>query len=202
VATQPITTAVMAGGKSSRMGTDKAFVPLLGKPMVEHVLDRIAGLADETIIITNRPACFDYLGLPLYTDIYRERGPLGGLHTALRRANHPHVLIVACDMPWLNRSLLEYLLSLREAADAVIPRWIRHPEPLHAVYSRSCLGAIETNLQAERLKLADFFEQVRVRYVDRAELARFDPEGRSFANVNTPQELEAAGLGSLPDNDA
>ncbi len=187
-----VTTAIMAGGKSSRMGTDKSFVPVLGKPMIEHVLDRVKGIADEEIIITNQPEEYAYLGLGLYKDLYQDHGPLGGLHAALHYAANPYVLVVACDMPWLNRQLLEYMITLRETADGIVPRWDRHPEPTHAIYSKVCLGPIEANLKAQSLKLISFYSEVKIRYVQKNEIIGFDPQGRSFANVNTPEDLAAA----------
>jgi molybdenum cofactor guanylyltransferase len=187
-----ITTVIMAGGKSSRMGTDKSFVPLLGKPMIEHVLERVAGLADRTLLVTNRPEEYAYLALPMASDIYQDCGPLGGLQTALYHAQSSHILVVACDMPWLNRDLLAFMIDQRRLADITIPRWDKHPEPLHAVYSQACLAPIEANLQASRLQLIAFFDEVSVNYLDRATIARFDPAGRSFANVNTPDDLARA----------
>ncbi len=187
-----LTTAIMAGGQSSRMGVDKAFVPLLGKPMIEHVLDRVSGLGDEQIIITNSPEKYSYLGLPLFSDIFENHGPLGGLHTALAQAASEHVLVVACDMPWLNRSLLEYMVSLRDSADVVVPRWTRFPEPLHAIYSKACLESVTASLQAQTLKLTAFYGRVHVRFLEREEIARFDASGRSFANINTPDDLTRA----------
>lgn len=186
------TTAIMAGGKSSRMGTDKAFVPLLGKPMIEHVLECVSGLGDEQIIITNAVQKYRYLGLPLFSDIYENHGPLGGLHAALAQAKYKHVLVVACDMPWLNRSLLAYMVSIRDTADVIVPRWTKFPEPLHAVYSKACLDAVAASLEEQRLKLIAFYGRVRVRYLEREELARFDARGRSFANINTPDDLSQA----------
>ena len=188
-----ITTVIMAGGKSSRMGADKAFVPLLGKPLIEHVLESVGGLGDEQIIITNRPDRFHYLGLPLYSDIYQGFGPLGGLHAALAHATHPHLLVVACDMPWLNRDLLGHMISIRATADAVVPRWTKFPEPLHAIYSKACLEPVTASLQARTLKLIAFYSQVQVRYLDREIMETFDASGRSFANINTPGDLLEAG---------
>jgi molybdopterin-guanine dinucleotide biosynthesis protein A len=187
-----LTVAVMAGGKSSRMGTDKSFVPLLGRPLIEHVLTKVFGLGNETIIIANKPESYAYLGLPIFGDIYTNLGPLGGLHSAFHNAANPFILVVACDMPWLNRPLLAYLISLRTTADVVVPRWGKYPEPMHAVYRKSCLNAVESNLQAGTLKLISFYGQVAVRFVNRDEIEQFDPEGQSFVNVNTPGDLSLA----------
>lgn len=189
---QGITSVVMAGGKSSRMGTDKSFVPLLGKPLIEHVLERLGGIGQEEIIITNRPEDYEYLNRPMFQDIIPNRGPLGGLHTALVHANYPHILVTACDMPWLNRSLLEYMVSLRHHAQAIVPRWQRYPEPLHAVYSKSCLTPIEQKLSAGSLKMISFYQEIEVLYLEQDDIARFDPQGRSFSNINTPEDLAQA----------
>ncbi len=188
----PVTVAIMAGGKSSRMGQDKAFVPFQGQPMIELVLGRVAGLGRETILITNKPEPFRYLGLPMFADVMPDCGPLGGIYTAVHHAAHPHTLVVACDMPWLNRNLLAYLLSLRRQADIIVPRWTQFPEPLHAVYNKACLPPIKSHLEAGRFKIVRFYHQVQVRFVDKLEIAPFDGDGRSFANINTPQELRAA----------
>ncbi len=184
-----LTVALQAGGKSSRMGRDKSFVKLQGQPLIERVMERVAGLGRETILVTNKPDEYEHLGLPMVGDIFPDKGPLGGIYTAVERASQPHVLIVACDMPWLSRSLLNHMISLRNEADVVVPRWDKFPEPLHAVYSKKCLGPIEEKLAADQLKITGFFGQVDVRFVNRDEIARYDPDGRSFANINTPDDL-------------
>ncbi len=189
----PITISILAGGKSSRMGRDKAFVPFNGRPLIQTIIDTLSGLGDELMIISNTPADYAQFGLPLFSDRYMDHGSLGGLHTAVYHAAHPHALIVACDMPYLNRDLLRHLISLRHEADIVVPRWTRFPEPLHAVYSKSCLPAIEKKLSAEQLKIIRFYEEMNVRYVDREEIERVGGNGRSFANINTPQELQRMG---------
>ena len=193
--TQPapdLTVAIMAGGQSSRMGQDKSFVPFEGRPLIEGVVERVAGLGAETMLITNKPADYAYLGLPMHSDIIPDMGPLGGIYTAVTHARHPHTLVVACDMPWLNRDLLGYLIGLRHQADIIVPRWGKFPEPLHAIYGKGCLPPIQDQLQSGWLKVVGFYGQVQVRFVDRPEIERFDENGRSFANLNTPEELAKA----------
>jgi molybdopterin-guanine dinucleotide biosynthesis protein A len=190
-AIQPgLTVAIQAGGASTRMGTDKSFVLYRGRPMIEVVLEQLNGLSDETILITNRSHPYSYLDLPMFADLYADHGPLAGIFTALTAASHPHILIVACDMPLLNRPLLQYLLSLKETADIIVPRWGKYPEPLHAVYAKSCIPAVEQSLKAGKLKITGFYADVRVRFVDQEEIERFDPQGRSFTNINTPNDLQ------------
>lgn len=190
--TEAISCVVLAGGKSSRMGTDKSFVSLLGRPLIEEVLARVEGLGAETLIVTNRPDDYRYLGLPLVSDVIPDRGALGGVYTAIHAARNPYALVVACDMPFLNRDLLAYLISLRTGYDVVVPRLSGVPEPLHAVYARTCLQPIHRNLQSGRLKIVSFFPEVRMRSVDEPEIDRFDPHHLSFINVNTPEELAQA----------
>ena len=184
-----LTVAIQAGGKSSRMGTDKSFVLFQGRPLIEVVREAVEGLGDELIIVTNKPDDYAPLGLPMVGDLYPETGPLGGIYTALHHATHPHLLTVACDMPWLNRPLLEYMAGLRSTADVIVPRWDKFPEPLHAVYSQACLEPIREKLEAQMYKITAFYGRVSLRFIDRAEIERFDPDGRSFINVNTAQDL-------------
>jgi len=184
-----LTVAILAGGKSSRMGTDKSFVPFQGRPLIEVVQDRVAGLGDEQILITNNPSAYAHIGLPMFGDVYPDHGSLGGIFTAVTYASHPHTLVLGCDMPWLNRGLLEYMASLRETADVIVPRWQKFPEPLHAIYSKGCLGPMEDNLKAKRMKVIGFYGRVSVRFLERNDIVRFDPDGRSFANINSIEDL-------------
>jgi molybdopterin-guanine dinucleotide biosynthesis protein A len=186
---EDLTVAILAGGKSSRMGVDKSFVQFRGRPLIEIVIERVEGLGDELILITNKLHDYAHLGLPMYGDVYPDHGSLGGIFTAVKVAAHPHTLVVACDMPWLNRPLLQHMISLREQADVIVPRWQNYPEPLHAVYSKACLAPIEANLQSRRLKIAGFFGKVQVIFVEHDVIRQYDPEGRSFSNINTNQDL-------------
>lgn len=158
--------------------------------MIETVIERVTGLGDELIVITNKPDDYTHLGLPLFSDVYPDHGSLGGIFTAVHYASHPYTLVVACDMPWLNRALLEHMISLRREADIIVPRWNAFPEPLHAIYHKVCLPHIKANLKAKRLKIIRFYDQVSVRYVEVEEIKQFDGDGRSFANINTPQDLD------------
>ncbi|MCZ7668633.1 MAG: molybdenum cofactor guanylyltransferase [Chloroflexi bacterium] len=157
-------------GTKQPHGEDKSFVAYNGRPMIETVLAQVADLGEELFIVTNNPEPYAYLAVPTVGDIFPDHGPLGGIHTAISHASHPHTLIVACDMPWLERPLLQYLISLRQTADVVVPLWDKFPEPLHAVYSKACLPAIEENLKAKRLKITRFYGQVTVKYVKREEI--------------------------------
>jgi molybdopterin-guanine dinucleotide biosynthesis protein A len=190
--TSDLSVAILAGGESRRMGTDKAFVRLAGRPLIEDILAQVAGLGDETLIVTNRPADYAYLKLPLFGDVLPGRGALGGLYSALEAAQQQHVLCMACDMPFSVRRLLEHLAGLKAEAEAVVPRLGGQAEPFRAVYSRDCRGPIRSALEAGQLRAAGWLAGARVRYVDEAEIDLFDPEHVSFVNLNTPDELEQA----------
>lgn len=189
-----LTVAILAGGKSSRMGTDKSFVRVLGRPLIEDVLAQVAGIGAETIIITNRVDDYRYLSLPLFADVVPDKGALGGIYTAIYSSSQPHTLCAACDMPFVVRPLLDYLISLipDANADAVVPRLNGEAEPFRAIYSRVCLGPIRAALDAGKMRVISFFPAVRVRFVDEPEIDRFDPQHLSFFNVNTPEDLEQA----------
>lgn len=186
--------AIMAGGQSSRMGRDKSFVEIAGQPVIKHVMARVENLGQaETILITNRPADYAHLRLPMYSDVLPNKGSLGGIYTAISHSQQPHTLVVACDMPLLNIDLLRYMITLiDEETDVIVPTVEGYPQGLHAIYSKRCLVPIKQRLDADRLKVIGFHDDVRVRYIDEAEYQPFDPRGRSFFNVNTPEDLEQA----------
>ena len=164
-------------------------MPLAGRPLIEHVLRRVEGLGDELLITTNRPEAFAYLGARLVSDSNPGGGPLGGLQTALQAASGETVLVVACDMPFVERGLLEHMLGLASGADVIVPRRGEYYEPLQAVYTRRCLPAVEKALETGKKRVVSFFPAVHVLTVEGKILDQFDPEGLSFFNVNTPEDL-------------
>ena len=184
--------SIQAGGASSRMGQDKALLPLAGRPVILHVLDAVEDLAERVIVTTNRPADYQFLNLPLQQDEEPVAGALEGLRTALRGANADRTLVVACDMPFLQSSLLEHLFEQSTEADVTVPRWNDRLQPLCAVYSQACLPALERSLAAGDKRMISFHDQVKVHVVKADTVARFDPEGLSFLNLNTPEDLAAA----------
>ena len=186
------TGAIQAGGASSRMGRDKALIPLAGKPVIEHVLAAVSDLAAEIIVTTNEPEKYRFLDLPLYQDENPVAGALEGLRTALDAASGQRTLVVACDMPFLATPLLSHLFEQSIAADVTVPRWNDRLQPLCAVYSAACLPAIEASLAAGQKRMISFHDQVRVKVIEEAVVARFDPEGLSFFNLNTPEDLARA----------
>ena len=188
-----VSVAILAGGQSRRMGRDKAFLPVGGRPVIERILTRVKPLSDDVLINTNSAPLYEQFGLRIVADIYPDKAALGGIYSALVSARHFYVLVVACDMPFLNGDLLRYLVNLAPSADAVIPV-IKpaQPEMLHAVYSKNCLAAIQSRLLADRLQIIGFLDDVSVRYVEQNTIAKFDPHFHSFINLNTPTDWQKA----------
>jgi len=184
-----VTGIVLAGGNSSRLGQNKAFIDVGGLPLVERVVHQLRKVVDEVLLVTDRPHEFSFLGLPATTDLYPGVGVLGGLHAGLSVARSDYVLAVGCDMPFLRPDLLRYLLSLRTDADVVMPRIDGYHEPLHAVYSRACLPNLERTIQAKRRRILHALDDLRIRYVERPAIEPYDPELRSFFNVNKPEDM-------------
>jgi len=181
---------VLAGGQSSRLGTDKSFINVNGQSLIEHIVAKLTRLSDDVIIVTNSPDEYDHLEARLVGDIYPGKGALGGIYSGLRAAANAYSLVVACDMPFLDLNLLRYMIILAREHDVVIPRIGGLPEPLHAIYSKHCLEPIDRLLARGGLKIVDFFSEVRVRYVEEGEVDIFDPQHLSFFNVNTLNDLE------------
>ena len=191
-----VTGIVLAGGLSRRLGRDKALEPFQGQPLISRTIECLDVLTSETVVVVNNEARGEGLPLPknakTAVDIYANSGSLGGIFTGLTASTNTWGLVVACDMPFLNADLMKCMLDMRRGYDAIVPLPDGYPEPTHALYSKTCLPQIERRLKAGQLKIAGFFEDVRVRYVGSDEIDRFDSERLSFFNVNTPEDLSRA----------
>ncbi len=192
------TGVILAGGMSRRLGRNKVLLPVGGEPLINRVSNRLSQVADRMVVVVNNSQRASEIDLPdgvrVVEDIHSGRATLGGIFTGLSEADTHWSIVVACDMPFLNPRLLESMLELRRGYDAVVPMVDGYPEPTHAVYSKSCLPAIERRLLANDLKIARFFDEVRVHYPSDGLIAGIDPEGLSFFNINTQQDLERADL--------
>ena len=186
-----VSAAIMAGGKSRRMGQDKAWIELDGEPLITRVANVLAEVADEVLIVANDPR-YGSLGLPVVRDRYPEGGALGGIATGVGAATNGTVLVAACDMPFLSAPVWRLLLEFDGEADVVIPRVGGELETLHALYAKACLPHMARALAENRLRVVSFFDAVRVKTIDEPELRAIDPTLRAFTNVNTPEELASA----------
>ena len=188
-----VTGVIQAGGKSTRMGGQpKALLELGGRRIIERVLDAIAPVVDDVLIVTNTPELYGFLGLPMVGDVYPDHGSLGGIFTGLNAAAGDAAFTVACDMPFLHREVARLAVARAGDGDVVIPRVGEQLETMHAVYGKACLPHIETRLREGRFKITGFFDRVQVVEITEAEVARHRAPDVVFMNVNTPEELARA----------
>jgi molybdopterin-guanine dinucleotide biosynthesis protein A len=182
--------AIMAGGRSRRMGKTKALLPYRGRPLIVHVYEIVQTLFEDVFLVTNDPELFNFLPCPKIADRVPGKGPISGVDAALRYSRHPYVLVVGCDAPFLSPSLLKLLTGKAVGADLVIPYGPRGAEPLCAVYGKGCLPLIEESLQKGDLRLVELGKRLRAREVPLKEVAAVDPDFRSFRNINTPGDYQ------------
>jgi len=180
---------ILSGGESSRMGVNKAFIEIQGKRIIDSIVKLLSILFPEVIIVTNTPLDYACINARIVTDIFPQKGSLGGIYTGLFYSSHPHSLVVACDMPFLRREVIEYITGKIGSNDVVIPHLSDGYHPLHAVYSRRCLPFMERLIEKDDLRIVNFFKKVRVKEVSGKDLSRVDPDFSSFININTPEDV-------------
>ena len=183
-----ITGVILVGGKSRRMGKDKAFLEVSGEPLFERVLEIHRERFQRIVLVGDRRERFAGYGLPVLKDIF-PGSALGGLYTGLYHARTEYVFISPCDLPFPNMGILDHICSLRKGYDAVVPATRRGFEPLFALYAITCLEPMRRLLESGNCCVYDFYPQVSVRYVPSEELAPLDKEGTSFLNINTPEDF-------------
>ncbi|MBI4620163.1 MAG: molybdenum cofactor guanylyltransferase [Desulfobacterales bacterium] len=184
-----MTGVILAGGKSKRMGRNKAFLEINGQRMVDQIADIFKDTFEEVILVTNSPIEYLHLDLRIVTDLIPNKGALGGIYTGLFYASSEHIFVIACDMPFLSKGFIDYMVSKAGKFDAVVPRSGDGLQPLHAIYSKRCLRQIEALLELDDLKITNFYPKVRVREISPHEILSFDPEQSIFFNINTPQDV-------------
>ena len=184
---------ILAGGKSSRMGMDKGLLEIDQAPLVVRTA-RLVGAVAGVVIVVGRPETYQRLGLLAIADDWRGCGPLGGIATALRSSDAEWNLIVACDLPYLTRQWLEFLVrrARQSHADAVVPMSEHGAEPLCATYQSRCEPAIRGALEQGTRKVTDGLARIGVEYLEPAEWKCFDSDGLLFKNMNTPADYEEA----------
>ncbi len=188
---------VLAGGKGLRLGHEKALETVSNKSLIQWVVSSLSFFNSDIIIVAAAkeqflPQFIGYPKLKMVTDTYPGKGPLGGICTGLAASDSFYNLVVACDMPFLNQDLLDYMIQISTNFDLVVPRLGNMIEPLHAVYSKGCLVPIECLLKQGNLSVRELFTLVRVKYVEATEIDRFDPKHLSFFNINTEADLNRA----------
>ena len=189
-----VTGIILAGGKSRRMGQDKRFLQVGEISLFDRTLAVLRSIVQDVLVVVAQDSAPFHADVPVIKDLVPDCGSLGGLYTGVEQASAPSVFVVACDMPFLNPHVAQYVINLRNDADVVMARLDKGLQPMHACYSRRCLPVLEAMVKTRELKIQKMVEHpdLTVRFITEGELRHIDPEGRSFLNINTPSDLEAA----------
>lgn len=183
-----VTGVILAGGESRRMGQDKAHLPWGDRTLIEHIIETLRPVTDEIIVVAKDAVPFAHLHARVVEDLILGAHALGGLYTGLRLAAHEQCFVCACDAPFLNATLIQFLIQQADGWDLVIPRTREGLQPLHAVYRRTALAVIEEQLRMQQWDLHALVPNVRACVIGPEQIARLDPWALSFFNVNTPED--------------
>ena len=187
-----ITAIVLAGGAGRRMGAPKPLLRLGGRTLIEHVIAAIQPLVSGVIVVTNAPESLAFLGLPTVADAEPGRGPLMGLYSGLVACPTPYALAVSCDAPFLSPALLEALIARRRPDAQTLPETDHGPQPMPGVYPTALAPTIASLLESGRAALRDLTASTPVELLAKEEVRTLDPEGRTFMDLDTPEDLAAA----------
>jgi molybdenum cofactor guanylyltransferase len=183
---------LLAGGKSSRMGTNKALLSIGKTPAIERIVQQLGSMFAEILLVTNTPEEYKWLGLKMVLDEFPGCGPLAGIHMGLKSASFARNLVVACDMPFVSSELGAFLMEQCVGFDAAVPVQKENMQPLFAGYQKSCLPYLEDSLQKGQYKLKAFLKAVRVNYISEMELQKFVDPTHAFFNMNNPEDYKTA----------
>ncbi len=182
--------AILAGGKSSRMGQNKQTLEIDGRALLDRCVDALRPVAGRIIMIADAPGRAGLAGCEVFTDLYPDAGPVGGIVTALTALGEGFHIVVACDMPFLHTAVLHLLLDAADDEFDVVAPWLAAgPEPLCAVYRHTCIPALEEYLKSGRRSARRALDVLRTRRVDESDLRHADPSLSTFINLNTPDDL-------------
>ena len=183
------TGVILAGGQSSRFGSNKALTEFQGRRLVEHPAQILEEIFTKRLLVTNSPADYKFLGWPMTPDIFPGKGPLAGIHAALNTVSTPYIFVVGCDMPFPSSTLISFLCKAAPGVDGVIPLTDRGPEPLHSVYAKTALPVLEKNLHSDNLKIREVLNLMNTRIIERDEVKLIIGLEKPFRNINTLSDL-------------
>ena len=186
------TAVVLAGGKSSRMGRPKSLLLFDGEPLIAHIVRALKRMFAETVIVAAPEQELPDLPAILVRDEVAYQGPVGGIYYGLKAAGGNFCFVTSCDVPFLNPALISHLTSQILNYDVVVPHWENRFQPLHAAYRTSVAPLLKEQLDRGELRPVYLFDIVRTCKIGEEEIRRFDPEGLSFFNMNTPDDYEEA----------
>jgi molybdenum cofactor guanylyltransferase len=183
---------ILAGGKSSRMGTNKALLPIDGTTNIERIKNILAEAFQEIIIVANDEEAYQFLNLPIIKDKVLDKGPIAGIQAGLLAAKYETNLVIACDMPFISTDVARQLVKESEGFDAVVPVISGKQHPLFAVYKKAILPTLDDCLQTDQLRIKNLLERVHVKYTTENDLfnKEIDKLEQVFYNMNQPWEYE------------
>jgi len=182
----------LAGGQSSRMGSPKAWLEFEGRPLLQHLVERMLRHFPEAVVVGAPGQELPETPATVVRDDVPGEGPVRGMAAGLRAVTRPLAFITSCDAPFLDPGVARYLANVCACYDVAVPEWEGRLNPLHAVYRSTVQPLLERNLAEGRRRPVHLFEQVRTCTVPEAELQALDPEGRTFMNVNSPEDYARA----------
>jgi len=184
---------IMAGGKSTRMGKNKALLKIGGQTVIERIANELRKAVSELILVTKTPEDYQFLGLPMIEDQWKGMGPLAGIHAGLEASKTEKNLVVACDMPFVSSEIGGYLLQFLDHYQGAVPMISGQLHPLFAAYRKDALPEISKALEKQELKIRLFFDRIQLKYVTEEDLKKLGlPLENHFFNMNDPKEFSLA----------
>lgn len=187
-----MTGLILAGGRSSRMGTPKALLPFDGEPLILHLVRKLQGIFGRVVVVAAPGQELPDVPATVVRDEVEHQGPVGGLYYGLRAVEEASALVTSCDSAFLEPALISHLTARLDGHDVVVPRWGGRLQPLVAAYRTSVVPFLERQLAAGELRPVTLFERVRTLEIEEDEIRRFDPQGNSFFNMNRPEDYTEA----------
>ncbi len=188
--TDHVTGVVLAGGKSARMGLDKASLLIDGRQMIMYVVDALREAFSNIMIVAKDANDFHAPGVKTVGDCIRGHGPLVGIYSALSVCQTPYCFVIACDMPCADPALMKWMVSACKGYDVFVPKVNSYLEPLFALYSKQCITPIKNCLAKGDYSVRSIFSQVNVGFAHESKIRAIDPKLRSFVNINTKDDFE------------
>ncbi|MDH5767639.1 MAG: molybdenum cofactor guanylyltransferase [Nitrospirota bacterium] len=194
---------ILAGGENKRLSSIKGFIEINGRKIIESTLELLNKIFERVIISTNTPELYFYLGVPMVGDIMKYKGPMTGILSALLSLKAPEIFVTACDMPFINPELVRYIVDRWEEVasdtlhpsgkknwDGIIPLFDKRPQPLLGIYSKEITFRMEESIKNGQVGLRKFLQKINIFYIKEEEVRAIDPKGKSFVNINTPEDFK------------
>ena len=205
---------ILAGGENKRLSAVKGFLEIGGRRIIDSTVELLNTIFKRVVISTNTPELYFYLGVPMVGDIMKYRGPMTGILSALSSLKAPEIFVIACDMPFINPELVLFIVNRWEEStksfphpkinvtpdtfhpsekrkwDGIIPLFDKRPQPLLGIYSKEIINSMEESINNGETGLRQFLQKINVLYIKEEEIRAIDPKGKSFVNINTPEDFE------------